>query len=68
MTKRPDAASSLEVTRRFNAPPEEVFDAWLSPLWAQWLPPRDVTCELVAMEPGVGGRYHARMAMPTAER
>lgn len=64
MTQIADDALALDITRRFAAPPHKVFDAWLSPRWAQWLPPRDVSCEMVVMEPRVGGRYLARMSMP----
>ena len=30
---------SLDLSRRFEAPPERVFDAWLSKEWGEWLPP-----------------------------
>jgi uncharacterized protein YndB with AHSA1/START domain len=55
---------SLEISRRFDAPPERVFDAWLSKEWGEWLPPRGARCEVTAIEPRTGGRYHVRMTMP----
>jgi uncharacterized protein YndB with AHSA1/START domain len=55
---------SLELSRRFEAPPERVFDAWLTPAWGEWLPPGGATCEVVKLEPQVGGAYLVRMTMP----
>ncbi len=54
---------SLEISRRFEAPPEQVFDAWLGKAWEQWLPPRGARCTVGAMEPRPGGRYDVTMAM-----
>ncbi len=33
MSKIAESTHTLEVTRRFAAPPERVFDAWLSKEW-----------------------------------
>ena len=55
---------ALELSRRFAAPPERVFDAWLGKSWAEWLPPAKASCVVVELEPKVGGRYLVRMAMP----
>lgn len=53
----------LDLTRHFTAPPERVFDAWLTSEWAQWLPPKAATCRLALHEPWVGGRFETRMTM-----
>ncbi len=55
---------TLDLTRHFAAPPERVFDAWLTPEWAQWLPPKAATCRLALHEPRVGGRFETNMTMP----
>jgi uncharacterized protein YndB with AHSA1/START domain len=58
-----DTTLSLEISRRFDAPPERVFDAWLSKEWGEWLPPRGARCEVTVIEPRTGGRFHVRMTM-----
>lgn len=63
MTEVAEPTLVLELTRYFAAPPERVFDAWVTPKWAQWMPPRDATCVLVAHEPRVGGRFQTEMTM-----
>jgi len=62
VTDRP--AVTLELSRRFAAGPERVFDAWLSKAWGEWLGPAGCTCEIVTMEARVGGSYLLRMRMP----
>jgi uncharacterized protein YndB with AHSA1/START domain len=52
---------SLEVARHFDAPPDRVFDAWLSPGFAAWIGPKDLSCELLRMDAVVGGSYLLRM-------
>ena len=64
MTDPAANASILELTRHFAAAPERVFDAWISPERASWLPPAGATCELVVHEPSVGGRFETKMRMP----
>ncbi|MGH7881209.1 MAG: SRPBCC domain-containing protein, partial [Candidatus Binataceae bacterium] len=59
-----DSTLSLEISRRVDAPPERVFDAWLSKEWGEWLPPRGARCEVILMEPRVGGRYQVSMTTP----
>jgi uncharacterized protein YndB with AHSA1/START domain len=59
-----EPAQVLEISRRFNAPPERVFDAWLGEDWGQWLGPRGARCEKVSVEPRVGGSYKVRMITP----
>ena len=54
---------TLELSRRFDAPPEEVFDAWLDKDWGQWLPPAGAHCEVVEITPRIGGRYRVQMRM-----
>ncbi|HVA35894.1 MAG TPA: SRPBCC domain-containing protein [Stellaceae bacterium] len=55
---------SLELSHRFDAPPDRVFDAWVTKTWCEWLGPAVARCELVAMDPRVGGQFHVRMHMP----
>ena len=64
MAMTDQSALSLEISRRFEAPPERVFDAWLSKEWSEWLPPASARCEVKELEPRVGGRYLVRMTMP----
>lgn len=64
MNKIAESTLSLEISRRFDAPPERVFDAWLSKEWGEWLPPRGARCEVTLMKPHVGGRYQVSMTMP----
>ncbi len=59
---------SLEISRRFDAPPERVFDAWLGKEWCDWLPPAKATCEIAKLEPVVGGRYLVLMTMPDGRK
>ena len=54
---------SLEVSRRFEAPPARVFDAWLGDEWGDWLPPAKTSCKIFALDPVEGGRFHLRMTM-----
>lgn len=53
--------STIEVTRDFAAPPERVFDAWLGKQWGAWLPPATGTCEVLSIDPRVGGTYEVAM-------
>ena len=55
---------SLEISRRFDAPPERVFDAWLTKSSGEWLSPAGAHCEMTALEPRVGGRYQMRVTSP----
>ena len=63
MDKTDESALALEISRRFDAPPERLFDAWVGKEWSDWLPPAGARCEVTALEPRVGGRYHVRMTM-----
>jgi uncharacterized protein YndB with AHSA1/START domain len=52
----------LELKRHFDAPPEQVFDAWLSKSWGEWVgPPAVCRSEVLLMEPRVGGRFRLTM-------
>lgn len=64
----PQLADLLELRitlkQQVNAPPQRVFDALLDPkLVCRWLGPRSMveTCEVLTLEPRVGGRYRLRM-------
>jgi uncharacterized protein YndB with AHSA1/START domain len=54
----------LSMTRTYDAPPERVFDAWLSKSWGEWVGPREVRGEVALLEPRVGGRYRVIMHLP----
>lgn len=58
-----ETSLALELSRRFDAPPERLFQAWLGTEWGQWLPPFGAKCEVVALDPVPGGRYRIRMTM-----
>jgi uncharacterized protein YndB with AHSA1/START domain len=57
------SAVSIELSRRFDAPPERVFDAWVSKSWCEWMGPAGTRCEIMELEPRVGGRFHLRCIM-----
>ena len=60
-----EKANQLIITRIIDAPPQRVFEAWLSPdLLAQWIGPRGVGGEAQILEPRVGGRYRIKMHTP----
>jgi glutathione S-transferase len=61
---RSDAAPVLELSRRFDAPPERVFDAWLGSRWGEWLGPAGVRCANATGEARVGGAYKITMILP----
>lgn len=64
MSKAKDDAL-LEITRAFNAPPSEVFNAWLDrDEWQSWIGPEGVTCDVPLLEPIVGGQYVVVMHLP----
>jgi uncharacterized protein YndB with AHSA1/START domain len=52
---------ALELKRHFDAPPEKVFDAWLSKSWAEWAGTPIVCRSEVQMEARVGGRFRLTM-------
>ncbi|TFV84345.1 SRPBCC domain-containing protein [Microbacterium sp. dk485] len=58
---------TLIITRRFAAPTEDVFDAWITPTrFAQWFGGADahVPVEELSLDPRVGGRWSATMHLP----
>ena len=66
MSVNPNTAdTSLTITRRFDAPPERVFDAWLDPkLISQWIGPHGVQAEATKLDARVGGTYALTMHTP----
>ena len=63
MTAEAEAeALLLIVSHNFEAPRENVFDAWLeAKQLANWMGPRGVRAEIDLIEPRVGGRYRIIM-------
>ena len=60
-----DSATTLTMTRHFDASPERVFDAWLDPRQiAQWIGPRGVQGEATQLDARVGGAYAITMHTP----
>lgn len=65
MTNKPGTVErrsdrELAITRRFNAPPRRVFEAWTRPeLFMQWWAPKSMGVPLLscAMDARVGGGY-----------
>jgi uncharacterized protein YndB with AHSA1/START domain len=56
------AESVLEITRVFDAAPEEVFEAWLSlEEFQAWIGPEVVRCDVALWEPRVGAAYRLTM-------
>jgi uncharacterized protein YndB with AHSA1/START domain len=54
--------TTLVITRVFEAPPERVFDAWLTrEEWQSWIGPEGVDCDVHLLEPHAGGRYRLTM-------
>jgi uncharacterized protein YndB with AHSA1/START domain len=54
----------LVLKQQVNAAPSRVFDALLDPkLVCQWMGPRSMveTCEVMTLEPRIGGRYRLKM-------
>ncbi len=54
----------LTLKQQVNASPQRVFDALLDPkLVCQWMGPRIMvkTCDVMLMEPHIGGRYRIKM-------
>ena len=55
----------LEITRIFDAPPAQVFEAWLDrEEWQSWIGPEGIDCEVPLLERRVGGRYRVIMHLP----
>jgi uncharacterized protein YndB with AHSA1/START domain len=61
--------SVLVITRIFDAPPERVFDAWMTHNeWQAWIGPEGTKSDVQMMEPKVGGRYHIRMNLSNGQK
>jgi len=59
---------SLTIKRRFNAPPAEVFSAWIDPEKVKrWMGPGEVKALRVENDPRTGGRYRWVMQSPDGE-
>jgi uncharacterized protein YndB with AHSA1/START domain len=64
MTAQQDDEETLILTRKLDAPPTRVFDAWLNrEEWQAWIGPEGVSCEVPLLESRVGGRYQVKMHM-----
>jgi uncharacterized protein YndB with AHSA1/START domain len=61
--------ATLIITRLFDAPVQCVFDAWMSrEEWQSWIGPEGVDCDVLQLEPRVGGRYRLEMRPGVHER
>ena len=59
-----ELTTTLTMTRRFDAPPPRVFEAWLDPEQvAQWMGPRGVRARVSQLDARVGGSYAITMLM-----
>jgi uncharacterized protein YndB with AHSA1/START domain len=59
---------SLTIKRRFNAPPEKVFSAWIDPEKVKrWMGPGEVKALRAEADARVGGRYRWVMLAPGGE-
>jgi uncharacterized protein YndB with AHSA1/START domain len=47
----------LTLTRSFEATPERLFEAWLSPAFGEWLGTEGMTCLSCTVDPRVGGEW-----------
>jgi uncharacterized protein YndB with AHSA1/START domain len=57
-----DADRTLVLTRRFEAPREAVFAAWIDPASvARWIGPRSVKAEVLQMDARPGGTFRIAM-------
>ena len=62
-----DSATTVRITRRINATPDELFDAWTNPESVRvWMCPGDVREARAKMDPRVGGKYQIDMVGATA--
>jgi uncharacterized protein YndB with AHSA1/START domain len=60
--------TTLEITRLFDAPPAQVFNAWLQrEEWQAWIGPEGMNCDVPLLEPHVGGRYRITMRLTTGQ-
>lgn len=67
-TAAPQAQTTLELRRVFDASPAAVFDAWLEREQFQaWIGPEGMNCEVPVLEPRVGGRYEITMHLANGQ-
>jgi uncharacterized protein YndB with AHSA1/START domain len=60
---------SLTIKRRLNAPPAQVFAAWIDPeKIMQWFGPGQIRCTHAEFDPRVGGRYVIAAQAPDGEK
>ncbi len=65
---KPNSSPSLTIKRRFKAPPEKVYAAWIEPeKMSRWLGPPDVVKVNTTTDVTVGGRYTIQMIVPNDE-
>ena len=59
-----ELSTSLMMTRRFEATPQRVFEAWLDPVQvAQWMGPRGFRADVKQLDARTGGAYAITMHM-----
>jgi uncharacterized protein YndB with AHSA1/START domain len=57
-----DGKPYISITRTFDAPPEDVFEAWTNPtLFGRWFGTESTAVEEVSIDLRVGGEWSARM-------
>lgn len=61
-----DDPPRVTLTRRYNAPRQAVFDAWVKPALRQrwWAAGPGMTCDLCEIDARPGGRYRINMKSP----
>jgi uncharacterized protein YndB with AHSA1/START domain len=61
--------TTLVITRLFEAPPAEVFDAWMTrEAWQAWIGPEGIECDVSILDPHVGGGYRLEMRVSDKAR
>jgi uncharacterized protein YndB with AHSA1/START domain len=59
-----ELSTTLTMTRRFEATPQRVFEAWLDPKQvAQWMGPRGMKADVHQLDARTGGGYAITMHM-----
>jgi uncharacterized protein YndB with AHSA1/START domain len=59
-----ELSTTLTMTRRFEATPQRVFEAWLDPEQvARWMGPRGMTADVNQLDARAGGGYAITMHM-----
>jgi uncharacterized protein YndB with AHSA1/START domain len=61
--------TTLVITRLFEAPAAEVFDAWMTrEAWQAWIGPEGIECDVSLLDPHVGGGYRLEMRVSDKAR